>query len=286
MGDLGYQSTAQDGLDISYNSLEEYVGTLERATREPHADYQQIGLQQAGDYKQLSTSLLQIENEYYSSIRPKRVTRSGEAPRRALSSRGVEYVEVRCIDLDPYLPTGIGIESAAFIETFLIFCLLMDSPWSDASGRDASRENLRRIVKRGREPGLMLLDSNRDSRPMCGWAKEILQAMSPIAEMLDQARGGHDSVRSLARQMAKIDDSELTPSARILAELVQTDQPFYHFAMQLAKEHQLNFLSRPLPQERFKFYSQLCTESLNQQQAIEQADEIVFEKYLARYYDQ
>ncbi|MFM7786323.1 MAG: glutamate--cysteine ligase, partial [Gammaproteobacteria bacterium] len=108
MGDLGYQSDAQQSIDVPYNGLGDYVDALIRAIREPHPAYVAIGTRRDGEWLQLSTSLLQIENEFYSTIRPKRVTRSGESPRHALAERGVEYIEVRCIDIDPFEPVGIG----------------------------------------------------------------------------------------------------------------------------------------------------------------------------------
>jgi len=133
MGDLGYQSSAQDELKVSYNSLEDYLESLQKAISESHPDYEEIGIKQDSEYLQLSTNLLQIENEFYSSIRPKRVTKSGEAPHKALLEQGVEYIEIRCIDVNPYHPLGIDAEQIRFFDTFLIFCLLEDSPNLDSA---------------------------------------------------------------------------------------------------------------------------------------------------------
>jgi len=63
-------------------------------------------LNPGGDYSQLATSLLQIENEFYGTIRPKRVIFPGERPLHALRERGVEYVEVRLLDLNPFEPVA------------------------------------------------------------------------------------------------------------------------------------------------------------------------------------
>ncbi|MBT7963770.1 MAG: glutamate--cysteine ligase, partial [Porticoccaceae bacterium] len=97
MGDLGYQSDSQSSLTVSYNDLSQYTKTLQEALKKPYPDYEAIGLKSSKDsHKQLNTHLLQIENEFYSSIRPKRTTATGETPLHALAERGVEYVEVRC----------------------------------------------------------------------------------------------------------------------------------------------------------------------------------------------
>ena len=103
MGRLGYQSEAQASLAVSYNSLEGYGNSLEDALTRRYPPYEAIGVRGPdGAYRQLDTSLLQIENEFYGTIRPKRVIHSGERPLHALRERGVEYVEVRLMDLDPF----------------------------------------------------------------------------------------------------------------------------------------------------------------------------------------
>jgi len=107
MSDLGYNNQAQSSLDICFNRLETYTQTLDHAIHTSWPPYREIGLFRDGDRIQINDSVLQIENEYYSAIRPKRTTQSGEKPLHALQSRGVEYVEVRCLDLDPFAPQGL-----------------------------------------------------------------------------------------------------------------------------------------------------------------------------------
>src|SRR5204863_9434070 len=109
MGRLGYQSDAQASIAASCNSLEAYCGAIEEALMQPYPPYEEIGIKGPdGEYRQLATSLIQIENEFYGKIRPKRIIRSGERPLHALRERGVEYVEVRLMDLDPFEPVGIN----------------------------------------------------------------------------------------------------------------------------------------------------------------------------------
>eukprot|EP01030_Chromulinospumella_sphaerica_P010684 gene10684-10492_t len=108
MGRLGYQSDAQATLAVSYNGLQGYANSLHEALTQPYPAYETVGVRNpGGDYNQLGTSLLQIENEFYGTIRPKRTVRTGERPLHALRERGVEYVEVRLMDLDPFVPVGI-----------------------------------------------------------------------------------------------------------------------------------------------------------------------------------
>src|SRR5690606_19605529 len=165
MSDLGYNNDAQAGLSVCYNSLESYIASMRKAISLPYPPYAELSTHDAdGQWQQLNTNLLQIENEFYSSIRPKRVTHSGEKPVHALAERGVEYVEVRCLDIDPFAPLGIEPSTAYFLDSFLLFCALADSPaMSDAECR-SSGENFDLAVLRGREPGLQL---TRKGQP-CG----------------------------------------------------------------------------------------------------------------------
>ena len=102
MGKLGYTNSVQEHLDIRYNHLPEYVAGLRSAIRTPHDGFARLGLDDdSGTPIQINNHILQIENEYYSPIRPKQIAQSGETPTEALERRGIAYVEFRAIDLDP-----------------------------------------------------------------------------------------------------------------------------------------------------------------------------------------
>ncbi|HEY9238764.1 MAG TPA: glutamate--cysteine ligase, partial [Burkholderiaceae bacterium] len=147
MGRLGYQSDAQSTLSVSYNSLERYAASLQEALTRPYPAYEKVGIRNpGGDYNQLATSLLQIENEFYGTIRPKRVIFPGERPLHALRERGVEYVEVRCMDLDPFEPVGIDSPTMRFLDMFLLHCLLADSPPDTPDEIAALARNQQRVA--------------------------------------------------------------------------------------------------------------------------------------------
>src|SRR5205085_10431341 len=172
MGRLGYQSDAQASLCVSYNNLRDYTASLYEALTVPYPAYEKIGIRNGDDYYQLATSLLQIENEFYSTIRPKRRIKRGERPLHALRERGVEYVEVRLMDLDPFAPIGITAQTCRFLDVFLLHCLLSDSPPDTPREIREVRDNLQRVAHRGREPGLMLVRNGREV-PLADWAREV-----------------------------------------------------------------------------------------------------------------
>lgn len=286
MGDLGYQSDAQQRMIVCYNDLSTYLKTLCGAITQPHADYQAIGLRDAeGRYQQLNTSLLQIENEFYSSVRPKRTTRRGETALQALRLRGVEYVEVRCVDLNPYDPLGISAEQMHFLDAFLLYCLLTPSPRTDNQEYRNIQENQARIVYRGREPGLTLRRGEGEVS-MSEWATALLADMRDCAALLDRAHGDGHFRQSVDTQQSKLDDPALTPSARVLEEMRREKLTFFRHGMSIAERHREQFLERPLAPEVQERFARMAEQSLEDQKAIEAADTGSFEEYLAAYYAQ
>ena len=285
MGELGYQSSAQQNLSICYNSVNNYIATLREAIRNTHPDYEKIGVKVDGEYRQLSTALLQIENEFYSPIRPKRVTHSGEIPLGALRQRGVEYIEVRCIDLNPYLPLGIDGDQVRFIDSFLLYCLLQQSPLCDDSERQQIKHNMQAVVNNGRDPQLQLSSADGDIG-LPEWGHQLLDGIERVAEMLDRAHGGDDYRRVCRQQREKLDNPDLTPSAQMIADMRAGDCGFFHFARDLAQQHADYFLQRPLSEERHHWFTAESERSLLQQSDIEAADDVDFDRYLSDYYRQ
>ena len=215
MGRLGYQSDAQSNLIVSYNNLKSYSASLHEALTRPYPAYEKIGIRDGESYKQLSTSLLQIENEFYSPIRPKRRIKPGERPLHALRERGVEYVEVRLMDLDPFFPVGITAQTMRFLDILLLHCLLEDSPPDTPQELLAIARNKLRGAQEGRKPGLRL-ERRGEAVPLADWGKEVLSACEPIAVELDAIRGGAAYRDALGSALVSLNDPETVPSARVL----------------------------------------------------------------------
>jgi glutamate--cysteine ligase len=285
MGDLGYQSNAQENLKICYNRLESYVDTLKNAILNPHPDYERLGVKVDGEYRQLSAGLLQIENEFYSPIRPKRVAKRGETALTALASNGVEYIEVRCLDVNPFLPVGIDVELMRFVDAFLLFCLFSDSPACDDDGRAELIANNKVVVNEGRRPGVLL---QRDSEAITlqQWADELLGQIEQTAQLLDDAHGIDAHTESVAQQRRKVADPELTPSARVLRELRGEGISFSQFALNKSAEHAASFRNDPLPPKLQAEFVEMAERSLHAQTEIEAQDPQSFDDYLQHYFDQ
>ncbi len=282
MSDLGYQNNAQASIQPCYNTLDSYLGSLRCAVSTPYPPYVAIGTQQDGEWLQLNTNVLQIENEYYSSIRPKRVARSGERPIQALGGRGVQYVEVRCLDIDPFLPLGIDLDAARFLDAFLLYCALEESP--DMPGEECREctANFAVTVKEGRRPGLVLQEYGQ-ARELTTWGLALLEQLAPCAVLLDAAHGGELHRQALHAQRAKLHDPGLTPSARVLHTMRADKLGFFDFAMRQSGLHAAWFRGRPLEAGAQHAFEQAARDSLARQAQMEQEQEGSFADYVARY---
>lgn len=287
MGDLGYQSNAQSDLMVCYNSLPTYISTLKKGLTTPYPAYEKIGVCDAtGHYHQLSTNLLQIENEFYSTIRPKRVTQPGETPIVALHDRGVEYIEVRCLDLNPYLPVGIDTDTAHFIESFLLWCLLSDSPTADEAEYFRLARNQTLAVERGRDPA-MLLEDGGCQRGLAEWALSFFDRITECAQLLDTAYGNEYYTRSINTQRDRLQDSSLTPAAAILRDMQENRQSFFRLAYDFSTRHAEYFAAHSLSPEQIAYFEEAARLSVQKQQDLEaSAPRNSFDEYLRNYYSQ
>ncbi|HLA31912.1 MAG TPA: glutamate--cysteine ligase [Pseudomonas sp.] len=281
MSDLGYQSSAQSGLTPCYNNLSSYTDSLRQAVGTPYPAYVEIGAKKDGEWLQLNTNVLQIENEYYSNIRPKRVTYSGERPIQALMARGVQYVEVRCLDINPFLPLGIDLPEARFLDAFLLFCALQDSPLLEGGECRTCTDNFLKVVKEGRRPGLHL---QRQGKPveLQAWASELLEQIQPLAELLDQSQASDEHHQALQAQRAKVADVSLTPSAQVLAQL-QQGESFTQFALRQSRAHADYFRSQPLSPEQQEAFEASVAQSLREQAELEAQQQGDFDSFAAAY---
>ena len=280
MGPMGYQSDAQNAFSISYNSLAEYVKGMKTALTKKHETYENIGLQKTGIYQQLNTSLLQIENEFYGSIRPKRIATAGERQISALQNRGVEYIEVRCLDLDPYQPIGITESQIQFIDTFLIMCLLSESPPDTTEENELINLNQTNVVNHGRQDQLIL--KNPVEITLEAWANLLIQECKVVAEVLDEENNCCLYTDSIAMQDAKIKDAHQTPSAILLSHLKKSGQSFQDLGIELALKHKEEQRDSLPPQIFSKLYRQSLN-SLSKLKEMEQSREEPFEKFLETY---
>jgi glutamate--cysteine ligase len=280
---LGYLSRAQETLCVSCNTLDAYATALAAAMSRPHPAYETIGLRSANGYRQLSTSLLQQESEYYSGIRPKRVPGPGERQLHALRSRGIEYVEVRVLDADAYEPIGIAAQTARFVDVFLLHCLLAPSPPDLPEEIRACARNDQEVAARGRDPLLCLQDGGRRVS-LRDWGAQVLDQCAPVAAALDAALGGHAHQIALADAMDAFSDPELLPSARVLRDVRENHGgSFAAFARVRSFVHRERLQHAALPAETAARLALQAEASLEAQRRLERDSTGPFEPFRQQY---
>jgi glutamate--cysteine ligase len=286
MGDLGYISKAQDDLNISYNTLEDYCLDLENALTTPYKAYQDIGEFVDGKRVQLNTSVIQIENEYYSTIRPKRVCLTGERPVNVLRTKGIEYLELRCVDLDPFSPVGVRRDQLDFMDTLLMYCLLKESPPIGRGEAETIKNNHEKIINNGRDVS-QIINLNGDEGTALDFSEKILSELKEISSTLGESvfkEGKNLWMESIDLQMKKIKNIDETLSGKVLNDLLTKNMSFREFGLKLANEHSQYFKT----DQRYEnlFFEEAVKVSLEKQDEIDAQIEPDFESYLKEYFSQ
>ncbi len=279
MSELGYNNTEQATLAINYNSLPEFICGLRQATRQSNPVFEKIGVKLDGEYQQLNTNTLQEESELYAPIRPKRVTSNGQKLSDALEAGGIQYVEIRSLDVNPYAETGINLDQMYFLDVFLTYCLLKDSP--DLSGEEqrTAQLNLKKVAASGRDVSLQLADCQK-SRSLATWAEEIFTELTEVAELLDMHHQEHNFQKALNCQHKKLTNPELTPSAQMLKDMEDQDIDVNELALDLARKHRQNLLKTEYTHMQSAELAAEVVDSLRKQRELEEADTVFFDDFL------
>ena len=283
MSDLGYTNRAQARLSVDYNSLPAYLAAIEAAITTPEPTFEAIGVCVDGDYRQLNANILQIENELYAPIRPKRSLKAGETPLSALRRHGIEYVEVRTLDLDPFEPTGINPDALRFIDLLMLDCALADHRPFAAGEMAEAVANFNQVVLYGRDPGLQLTVAGIE-RPLRQLLLDLCQRLEPLAVLLDGVSPDGGYLAALNAQHAKVLDPALTPSAKVLEAILGQDGNNRPLAMRLAERHRQYFLEGEYEQLDEQRFAELARQSLAAQAAIDSEPQLPFDQFLAQYY--
>ncbi|HHB13026.1 MAG TPA: glutamate--cysteine ligase [Chromatiales bacterium] len=287
MGDIGYQNNKayESGFKARYDNLDLYIASLQWATETPDPRYEQIGVRVDGRYRQLNPNILQIENEYYSTVRPKQPLRGDEKPVIALRERGVQYVELRSLDVDAFSPAGANGPELRFLEAFMLFCLLHESPRLPMKEAREVDRNEFRVAHRGREPGLRLERNGREV-PLREWGLEVLDAMTGICEILDGDQAPGPYTQALERQRETFLEPERTPSARMLREMRARGEGFHAYARHRSEILRRFFRRRRLHPAQREIFDEVARASRRRQAELEAGDSLPFDAYLARYFAQ
>lgn len=284
MSDLGYQNKAQADLYVCYNEVSAYISTIKKALKTPYKRYEGIGVKVDGEYKQLNSNLLQIENEYYSDIRPKRVTQPGEHPSAALQARGVEYIEVRIMDIDPSSSIGMQSSTLYFLDTFLLYCMLNNDELLNADDCHALRLAQQDIAVHGRDPE-HLFDFGQGPVLLKEKTNELLDELSKVAAFLTDKTGNTAYLSAIEVQRSKANNPELLPSQKLIQQC-EEHKGFQSAMLTLGNQQQAGWLNTTLSDELVQRFSKKAADSIVEQKHIEDSDEVDFDTFLTAYLQQ
>lgn len=279
LSDLGYTNDAQRSLGITFNRLDTYVEGIKRATKTKSETFSQLGIKQKGIYQQLNDNILQIENEFYAPIRPKRVAHANETPTDALLRGGIEYIEVRALDVNPFSPIGITEEQVRFIDLFLIWCTLAQAPEMSAPELECLKRNWNRVVMEGRKPNQVIgfgCDSHFEPLSKVGHAlfKDLLR----VADVLDRNNHNHAYREVCLRLDTLFDHPELTLSGKMLKAIKELGTE--GFGLSLAKQYKQQLLAEPLQLLTTTDFNKQRIRSLNKLEMIESQNNMDFDEFL------
>ena len=282
MGRLGYQNSAQKELGIHYNDLHDYLDGLQKAVHTPYPEFSALGLDdESGEPIQINDHVLQIENEYYSLVRPKQVPQAGETPSQALKNRGVGYVELRAVDVNPYSSIGIDEIAAGFLESLALYCLLSDSPELYADEQEQIDRNQTEVVNRGHAADVKI-ELGEKTMTFQAWAQQHLATIQQCATLLDQANQTQlyqDAIVVMQQRLAHVEN---TLSAHVIEDTLKHGGT-WSFGSVMAQQHVQYYDQHVLNQERKQYFDELAQTSLQKQAELEQDNDMSFSQYLAKY---
>ena len=242
---MGTQILLKQKHSIYFNSLEEYSEKLRKLMATKNTEYSKLGIYKNGSQIQLNENILQKENEFYSSIRLKQNTSEGETQLDALEKRGVKYVEVRILDLNPFEKMGLSIDEMNFLQVFMLFCLFEQSPLITDDEHARINLNHHLVALFGRKDNLTLQKYNKGTIGLKSWGKEIFESLRNVAELMDKGTGDDKYSNSVEAEYKKLFDISLLPSERIHREMKENNENFLKFGTRWARNNlQKNIIRR------------------------------------------
>ena len=284
MSDLGYQNINQSKVGISLNSLQDYIFDLQKATITKCDDFHKIDKSTRENYPQINSNILQIEDEYYAVSRPKSSNVSNQRLTSKLHDKGVDYIELRSLDINPFQRVGIDLDTIYFLEVFLIYCTLHSSPTIKSDEIEEIKQNDLLVATRGREHGLLLIN-NGTKISLKNWANQILDEMIYIAGFLDNKTTNFSNI--IRKFSSQITDPEQTLSGVLLNKILTEKVDFQELGRILGSEYKNYYMSLETSENSdWTFLEEESTDSKKRQTELEQDNDQSFEDFIKEYFDE
>lgn len=280
LSDMGYTSTSIEDLNITFNNLESYVHCLKKAMHTPSKKFSNLGLKnQFGQLQQLNTNILQLENELYTQIRPKRTTNHGESLLDALKNRGIEYVEIRSLDINPFSSIGINKNQILLLDLFLIWCSLIEAPQIQKKDFYFITKNWKKIIFEGRKPNQKIYINNHTKCKLKTIGKRIFQDLKKIAIIFDNQLKNSEYQNACDKKILFFEHPEQTYSAKFL-KLFVTNNSIKNIGLNLANTYHNKFIKQFDHNTHTKILEDETISSHRKQSAIEENETLSLKDYL------
>jgi len=282
LSDIGYTNVNSIDLNIMFNDLNSYIKSLKKAIETPSKQFINIGLKDInGNFKQLNTNILQMENELYIQIRPKRKTNNGESLIEALKNRGIEYVEIRSLDINPFSPIGISKKQILFLDLFLIWCALIDLPQIDTMDFSLTNKNWETIIFEGRKPNQEIYINNKyEKKTLIEVSKIIFKDLDQIASILDYNEDNVLYQKTCHEMKLFFQDPDLTYSAQFLKFLIRSG--IKKTGLYLANKYHKKFIDKNYLNINQNILEKETIRSHQKTKKIEESDMLSFEQYIKK----
>ncbi len=198
MSRYGYHNKLQEEMSISYNHLEEYI------------EHMRNGIDQG---------ILQKESEYYAPLRFKNSKGIKGSMLNALEADGVEYLELRLFDLNPYEVYGMTEEQMYLTHLFLVCSIIKSSPWISKEEMNQIYANGQLVSLFGRKEGQeVFYRGDYHTIPKLG--SQILEDLREIASLLDRNDPNGPYLRAVKSAEEVLADPTMLISSKLTKELL------------------------------------------------------------------
>ena len=201
---------------VSYNSIGEYASDIKNLVKDKE---------------------IQSIKEYYNPIRLKSL--GSEDMLESLLHKGIDYLEVRLLDLDPLSIQGVSKETLYLVHLFMIYTLLKENKEITYKDQEEFFKNHDMVALKGRneeavihENGVPVLLKDK--------GREILSEMDEIVEILFSNNEEFKNV--IKRALEKINNPHDTISEKLIKDI--KEEGYINFHMRLAKEYLNNFKNK------------------------------------------
>lgn len=214
---------------LSLESLGAYLAGIRRGLRTESSAFSGLGLVRAGRVVQLNANVFQTEKEFYAPIRLRQSLLAGETTLAALEKRGIGYLELRFVDVDPFTPSGVAAETLRLLHLFVLDGLhRLSLPRSGAALTSDLRSTALAAL---RDPATLT-----EADPLLVSARQRLEGLAPWAERLDTGAAGvyADCLSVLRRRLER---PETHPSAVLARTLAESGTDWTRFGVEIARAH-------------------------------------------------